>query len=316
MLPPLKKLQLPSIYKPFDKFFLTKKNKKKKNQVRITLNSEVEDPFLAQRAKNNSISDHFKRTSRFPSTFEHNETFEPEIPKDQNLKFHKKRNLKINESLLNESHFSIRKSSLKRDQTKDLSASNLQPRQARKSENISKYRKSSMLKNMRVNGFSEKFELNSNFENELLPRRENPRIKEVDYYNVLTEQSLNTRPSKPRHSGQLDLGLSLKAPRPSKKREKKNFQKKPVYLKTEKTKMDKVSMKEYCRSIFKHAFSEIDSIFYLFRNLHEVGSGSYAVAYSAVEKKSGKKFVLKTFRLKNFTKKSYVSRFMVKTLFF
>ena len=49
----------------------------------------------------------------------------------------------------------------------------------------------------------------------------------------------------------------------------------------------------------------------MFRNLQEVGSGSYAVAYLAEKKKTREKFVLKTFELRKFTKKSHLNRFMV-----
>lgn len=72
------------------------------------------------------------------------------------------------------------------------------------------------------------------------------------------------------------------------------------------------SAESYSRELFRQAFREVDSIFSSFASLYEVGSGSYAVAYSAVEKQSGRKVVLKTFRFRDFVKKSYASRFMVR----
>ena len=92
----------------------------------------------------------------------------------------------------------------------------------------------------------------------------------------------------------------------------KENQKNKFALQMHKIKRNKsIPVDVYCKEVFRNAFREIDSIFYLFANLHEIGSGSYAVAYSAIEKKTGKKYVLKTFKLKDFVKKSYVHRFMV-----
>ena len=64
-------------------------------------------------------------------------------------------------------------------------------------------------------------------------------------------------------------------------------------------------------SIFKSSFKEIDSIYNLFMNIKEIGSGSYAIAYLAQSKKSNFQYVLKSFKLKNFIKNNHVNRFMV-----
>lgn len=71
-------------------------------------------------------------------------------------------------------------------------------------------------------------------------------------------------------------------------------------------------VQQLCRAVFSHAFRQVDSIYSVFRNLQEVGSGSYAVAYLAEKKKTREKFVLKTFELRKFTKKSHLNRFMVR----
>ena len=71
-------------------------------------------------------------------------------------------------------------------------------------------------------------------------------------------------------------------------------------------------VQQMCRAVFSHAFRQVDSIYTVFRNLQEVGSGSYAVAYLAEKKKTREKFVLKTFELRKFSKKSHLNRFMVR----
>lgn len=70
-------------------------------------------------------------------------------------------------------------------------------------------------------------------------------------------------------------------------------------------------VQQMCRAVFSHAFRQVETIYNIFRSLQEVGSGSYAVAYLAEKKKTREKFVLKTFELRKFSKKSHLNRFMV-----
>lgn len=68
---------------------------------------------------------------------------------------------------------------------------------------------------------------------------------------------------------------------------------------------------ELTLKIFRQKFEELHSIRDRFSELREIGRGSYAVAFSAVETSTGREFVLKSFALDSFSKKSYLGRFLV-----
>lgn len=74
---------------------------------------------------------------------------------------------------------------------------------------------------------------------------------------------------------------------------------------------EKNNFKIESRQFLKNQFTEIISIHYKFKNLKEIGKGSYATAYKATCKLSNQDFVLKTFEISNFTKKSHLNRLMV-----
>ena len=63
--------------------------------------------------------------------------------------------------------------------------------------------------------------------------------------------------------------------------------------------------------VFKRKFRELHSIEEKFEILKEIGRGSYAVALLAIEARSQKKLVLKSFPLESFSKQNYLNRFMV-----
>lgn len=70
------------------------------------------------------------------------------------------------------------------------------------------------------------------------------------------------------------------------------------------------------REFLKSQFSEIISIFSKFKNLKEVGRGSYAIAYQAICQQTHQSLILKTFKIKSFIKKTHLNRLMVKLLNF
>jgi hypothetical protein len=232
------------------------------------------------------------------------------------------------------SHFSIKNRSLQKKRSKNLSISNVPKKEKRRSENISKYRKTSILKKMKANGFSEKF--GSIYNNDPVLTLEDKRDSQLMRMNCITE----VKPKKRDLFSPLKLlkeknsfgnstfcervntfdNNNLNKSRKStfKKIYKENYlyEKEDHLKKPNKAKQDQMKMKNYCRYVFREAFNEINSIFTLFKDLYEIGSGSYAIAYSCKEKSTGLNLVLKTFKLESFTKKSYVDRFMVIHLFF
>ena len=73
-----------------------------------------------------------------------------------------------------------------------------------------------------------------------------------------------------------------------------------------------LSFKYECKQFLRKNFQEINSIYTKYKNLKEIGRGSYAIAYKVICKATNSKLVLKTFLLDSFTKKTHLNRLMVR----
>lgn len=297
MLPSNGKFVLPNIYEKTLGYNLKTQYQRNQKPFPVRLNSHLSHHSESKHPFQGSIQEPLLFTNFLEAGHSSNDSLglslvHNSILEKQGSKFRK------NDSLLKESRFSIRDNSFsKKDAAPNRSKVN------RKSENISKSRKRTMLQFMRKNGFSEKFGKVSFKE----PLRKSPlpkvRLEQANQFRPFRDHLQNVR--RPNNAS------PAKDPRWKKRNQQKENRKQKGKRDAGKLKEVAMSVEAYSREVFRQAFREIDSIFYLFANLYEVGSGSYAVAYSAVEKKTGKKFVLKTFKFKDFVKKSYVSRFMV-----
>lgn len=292
MLPSNAKFILPNIYDKKPRFNIKSHLGRNRKILPLRISSNVSYLSEPQNAFQATVQEPLIFTDLYDPGASSNDSLAPSSNHNNTLdkpgsKFRR------NDSIVKESRFSIRNNSLV---PKDPA-----PAQSnRRSENISKCRKRAMLQFMRKNGFSEKFGKVAFRE----PSREKRRS------NLRYEPSHAPRPfgEKPPNLRKAAEASPKRNPRWSRRAQQKENQKNKRRVGSrDKT----VSVEAYSREVFRQAFREIDSIFYLFANLYEIGSGSYAVAYSAIEKKSGKKFVLKTFKFRDFVKKSYVSRFMV-----
>jgi hypothetical protein len=70
-------------------------------------------------------------------------------------------------------------------------------------------------------------------------------------------------------------------------------------------------MKVICKNYFKSDLIYLPFINQKFGGFHEIGRGSYAIAYSVFDRRSKEEFVLKTQQLSKFNKKSRIKRLMV-----
>lgn len=70
-------------------------------------------------------------------------------------------------------------------------------------------------------------------------------------------------------------------------------------------------MKTICQKYFEPIMSQIKSIKDIFFGFKEIGKGSYAIAYSVLDRRTKQEYVLKSLSLDLFTKKSRIKKFIV-----
>jgi hypothetical protein len=305
MIPSNGKLVLPNIYEMKQEFYLKRKSLLKKK---------------IQPLRQDSNFSNFSNNEKFYKISTHEPILFTEQPENGGSSFDSMTPLilyqsatdkqvntfKKNNSVLKESRFSIRNNSLpKKTEFNEFNSPLIQKKKF--GNNL----KSKNLKNKK-NGFIEKksrSNIKKSFNN---GKRKRIELEPLYQFKPFGEYNQNKKNKLLRFMPTEEMNEIIEPKRKSRQPLKENLKNK-YFIEKQKLKRNKsIPVDVYCKEVFRHAFREIDSIFYLFANLHEIGSGSYAVAYSAIEKKTGKKYVLKTFKLKDFVKKSYVNRFMVR----
>lgn len=138
-----------------------------------------------------------------------------------------------------------------------------------------------------------------------------PSLRSGSYQSILRKKkksrkknlSLNISKNAPSNSGHTSI-ISEKA------NYKCPFTPKFSFLRTM-TDSKKINMKEVCKLWNTPFVSKIESIQTLFKNVQNIGKGTYAMVYSEVKKDSEQKLIIKTLKMKYFNKLSKLKRLMV-----